>query len=120
MPLKKDKVLLLISIVGAVASLVANMLITKRLQSVGSAIILLGAEVIVTLIYTIFIRRNIGIRVPITPFFREAVLSVPSAAVAIIAVRCIGNPFVALAVGGTLSVAVWGVVHIKSLRMIWR
>ena len=119
MPLKKDKVLLLISIVGAVASLVANMLITKRLQSVGSAIILLGAEVVVTLLYTIFIRRKVGIRVPITAFFREVVLSAPSAVIATIAVRCIGNPFISLAVGGTLAVAVWGVIHLKRLREIW-
>ena len=119
MPLKKDKVLLIISIVGAVASLVANMLITKRLQSVGSAIILLGAEVVVTLLYTIFIRRKVGIRVPITAFFCEAVLSAPSAVIATIAVRCIGNPFISLAVGGTLAVAVWGVIHLKRLREIW-
>ena len=120
MPLKKDKILLIISIVGALTSLVANVLITKRLQSVGSAIILLGAEVIVTLLYIVFIRRKVGIRVPIIIFFREALLSVPSAIIAIVSVRYISNPFVALAVGGILAVAIWGVLHLKSLKMIWR
>lgn len=118
MPMKRDRVLLIISIIGAAVSLIANILIVKQLQSIGSAIVLLGAEVIVTLLYIIYLRKNIGIRVPIAIFFREAALSAPSAAICFVAAQYFANPFVALAAGGILAIVVWGALHPKTLKMV--
>lgn len=119
MPMKKERILLIISIIGAAVSLIANALIVKQLHSIGSAIVLLVAEVVVTLLCAIAIRRDCGIRLPISLFCRELALSLPSAAIALIASRSIDSPFIALAVGGIPAVAVWSALHLKTLKVVW-
>lgn len=118
MPMKKDRVLLYISIVGAAVSLMLNLLIIKRLQSVGSAIVLLSAEVIVTLIYIVYLRKNLGIRIPVMIFFREFALCLPSTIICIAASALVTNPLLSLAVGGALAIAVWCALHPKELKML--
>ena len=71
-----------------------------------------------TLLYIIYLRKNIGIRVPIAIFFREAALSAPSAAICFVAAQYFTNPFVALAAGGILAIVVWGALHPKTLKMV--
>jgi O-antigen/teichoic acid export membrane protein len=119
MPMRRERILLIISIVGAAVSVIANALIVKQLHSIGSAIVLLVAEVVVTLLCAIAIRRDCGIRLPISLFCRELVLSLPSAAIALIASRSIDSPFIALAVGGIPAVAVWSALHLKTLKVVW-
>ena len=51
LPMKKDNVLLVASIVGAVISIVVNILLVSKYGSVGSAIVMLSAEFVVTIIY---------------------------------------------------------------------
>ena len=51
MPLKKDNILLGASILGAIVSLGINILVVPNMQSVGSAIVLICCELVVTLIY---------------------------------------------------------------------
>ena len=119
MPMRRERILLIISIVGAAVSVIANTLIVKQLHSIGSAIVLLVAEVVVTLLCAITIRRDCGIRLPISLFCRELVLSLPSAAIALITSRSIDSPFIALAVGGIPAVAVWSALHLKTLKVVW-
>ena len=119
MPMRRERILLIISIVGAAVSVIANALIVKQLHSIGSAIVLLVAEVVVTLLCAITIRRDCGIRLPISLFCRELVLSLPSAAIALVASRSIDSPFIALAVGGIPAVAVWSALHLKTLKIVW-
>ena len=119
MPMRRERALLIISIVGAAVSVIANALIVKQLHSIGSAIVLLVAEVVVTLLCAIAIRRDCGIRLPISLFCRELVLSLPSAAIALVASRSIDSPFIALAVGGIPAVAVWSALHLKTLKVVW-
>lgn len=119
MPMRRERILLIISIVGAAVSVIANALIVKQLHSIGSAIVLLVAEVVVTLLCAITIRRDCGIRLPISLFCRELVLSLPSAAIALVASRSIDSPFIALAVGGIPAVAVWSALHLKTLKVVW-
>jgi O-antigen/teichoic acid export membrane protein len=119
MPMRRERILLIISIVGAAVSVIANALIVKQLHSIGSAIVLLVAEVVVTLLCAIAIHRDCGIRLPISLFCRELVLSLPSAAIALVASRSIDSPFIALAVGGIPAVAVWSALHLKTLKVVW-
>ena len=119
MPMRRERILLIISIVGAAVSVIANALIVKQLHSIGSAIVLLVAEVVVTLLCAITIRRDCGIRLPISLFYRELVLSLPSAAIALVASRSIDSPFIALTVGGIPAVAVWSALHLKTLKVVW-
>ncbi len=120
MPMRRERILLIISIVGAAVSVIANALIVKQLHSIGSAIVLLVAEVVVTLLCAIAIRRDCSIRLPISLFCRELVLSLPSAAIALVASRSIDSPYIALAVGGTLAVAVWCALHLKIIKRVWK
>lgn len=117
-PLKREGVLLAVSVVGALVSIIANILIVKRLQSVGSAIVLLSAEVIVTLIYAIYTHKKFGIALPTKLFIKEAILCLPSVAICVIAARTIENPFAVLSIGGTLAVSAWSALHIKMLKML--
>ena len=119
MPLKRDKVLLIVSIIGAVVSLIVNFAIVTRLQSVGSAIVLLSAELIVTGLYVVYIRRKLAIKIPLRMFTKELILTTPSALICLATTYFIENPFITLAVGGAVAILVWIALHksfIKQLR----
>lgn len=119
MPLKRDKVLLIVSIIGAVVSLIVNFAIVTRLQSVGSAIVLLSAELIVTGLYVVYIRRKLAIKIPLRMFTKELILTTPSALICLATTYFIENPFISLAVGGAVAILVWIALHksfIKQLR----
>ena len=118
MPLKREGVLLAVSIVGATVSLIANILIVKRLECIGSAIVLLTAEVIVTAIYAIYTRKKFGIQIPAILFTKEAILCAPSVAICAITARSIENPFAVLVIGGTLAISAWSALHIKTLKKL--
>lgn len=77
MPTKKDNVLLLASILGAVVSVCVNVFVVPTLLSVGSAIVMLSAEIVVTGIYIIYIMKNKLIIIPIKKFVRTFFLSIP-------------------------------------------
>ena len=55
-PLKRDRILLFASIIGAAFSLAINLILVTELQSVGSAIVLLSSECAVTLVYMIYVK----------------------------------------------------------------
>lgn len=55
-PLKRDSILLFASIIGAALSLAINLILVTKLQSVGSAIVLLSSECAVTLVYMIYVK----------------------------------------------------------------
>ena len=56
MPLKKDKILFFASLTGAIVSLAVNITIVYKLGSIGSAIVLLSCETVVTSFYIIFVK----------------------------------------------------------------
>ena len=58
LPMKKDRILFIASLLGASISLVINILVVPKLQSVGSAIVLLSSELVVTLVYVIYALWN--------------------------------------------------------------
>ena len=67
-PLKKDRILLLASILGAIFSIILNLVFLERLQSVGSALVLVLSELLVTLIHASYVFYNRIIEIPYNSF----------------------------------------------------
>lgn len=67
-PLKKDRILLLASILGAIFSIILNLVFVERLQSVGSALVLVLSELLVTLIHASYVFYNRIIEIPYNSF----------------------------------------------------
>ena len=115
-PLKRDKVLLTASIIGASASLLINILLVPHLQSVGSAIVTLAAESIVTLTYITYILRKRVIKLPFASIGKNALHAIPPAAVCLVCSYTIENPFICVAVAVVIGGGVWVVSNFKTLR----
>lgn len=64
MPLKKDKAILLNSIIGAFVGVLLNIIFTRHLQSVGSAIVLAISETIIVFMAGYEVKRYIGYTLP--------------------------------------------------------
>ena len=107
MPLKKDKVLLISSFIGAVVSISINVFLVGHLKSTGSAIVLLASEFIVTLFYVLYIIKNTSFGFKWKYIINNILLSVPSAIMCIIITSCVHNHYVALSVALVSSVLVW-------------
>jgi len=71
-PMKKDKEVLINSIVGAILGVGLNLLLVKHFKSVGSALVWLTCETIVLLLSQIFVRKSIGLSFP----FRKVLLNI--------------------------------------------
>ena len=78
MPMKKDKVLLIASIIGAVVSLLINLLVVPSVKSVGSAVVLLCSEMGVTGMYVWYVLSQELILIPIKAIGKNVLFSLPS------------------------------------------
>lgn len=65
MPMKKDRVLLMASIIGAIVSLLINLLVVPYVASVGSAVVLLCSEMVVAATYVVYVLSHRLARIPI-------------------------------------------------------
>ena len=110
MPLQKEKVLLAASVAGAVVAVIVNMLSVKALQGVGSAIVLLCSEFVVTMVYVIYIYRNKIVALPWGEVLKNLLVSLPSVAVAFICAIYLENVYISLGVGVVAAVLVWAVM----------
>ena len=86
MPMKKDKVLLIASIIGAVVSLLINLLVVPSVKSVGSAVVLLCSEMGVTGMYVWYVLSQELILIPIKAIGKNVLFSLPSVVI------CLGCP----------------------------
>lgn len=96
MPMKKDKILLLASTIGACISLMINFFIVKNLQSVGTAIVLLCSEFIVTTTYIIYSVQQRLVNIPFSLLIRSISHSLPTIIICLICSMHITNSVVAL------------------------
>lgn len=108
-PQQQDKVLLKASILGATVSIVMNILLIDKFQSIGSAVVLLISESILTVTYLLYIRKHKIIKINTIPFVKYFATAIPSIVICIISKECIVNPFLSLITaiisGGTLYIA---------------
>lgn len=111
MPMKKDKVLLVASIIGAVVSLLINLLVVPHMKSMGSAVVLLCSEVVVTGTYMWYVLFKDLAVIPIKLTGRSVLYSLPSIVVCWECGRWINNEFVGV-VGAVISAGgIWGMIQ---------
>ncbi len=104
-PLKKDNILFQTSIIGGVAALILNLCITHKLGAIGSALVLLLCEIIVTVYYCYIVSRRKYFTLPSFKILRRGCISsIPFVLIAIAACM-IKNPFVSISVALAISAA---------------
>lgn len=97
-PMKKDKVLLFASIIGASIALILNLSIVSSMHSVGTAIVLLCSEFAVTSIYILYVERNHIIRISYKSIWYGGLLSIPCCLICFLSIYYIANPFLSLVI----------------------
>ena len=77
MPLKKDKIILINSLVGAIFGIILNILIINQLKSIGSAIVWFICELVLVILSQYYISKIINIYFPFKMFYKELLVSIP-------------------------------------------
>ena len=119
MPMRKDNVLLSASIIGAIISVIVNILFVDSLGAVGSAMVLICAEGIVTMIYMFYTERKDIIHLPYMELVKVLLKTLPLVAVCLLCCIYISDDFISLSVAVVISLVVWVLLNInfiKSLR----
>ena len=103
MPMKKDKVLLVALIIGAVVSLLINLLVVPYIESVGSAVVLLCSEAVVTGAYLWYVLSHKLTLISVKTIGKSVLYSLPSVVVCWGCGRWIENEFVGVGCAFLLS-----------------
>lgn len=117
-PLKKDKVLLSASIAGASLSLILNILLVPNLKSVGSAIVLLCSEFVVTGVYVMYACKVKLVTFPIRLMLEFFITSVPSVVLCILCIVYIENIFIRFPIAIVASISVWSILNARKISNI--
>lgn len=112
MPMKRDKILLTASIIGASISLLINITIVSHLQSIGSAIVLLCSEMAVTCTYMVYVWREKLAKIPVREIWKSMGSSVPSAVVCWGCGRWIENEFISVGIAVVFAVLSWILIQV--------
>lgn len=91
MPLKRDKSILINSIVGGVTALALCFILTPLLKSVGASLVWLCSEIAVAVSASIFIHRYIGFRIPVREFALLLLYNLPLIAILFVIFGIIGT-----------------------------
>ncbi|PXV62189.1 O-antigen/teichoic acid export membrane protein [Dysgonomonas alginatilytica] len=84
MPMRKDKVVLYASIVGAVIGVLLNFVLVKRFACIGTAIVLMISESLVTAFYIIALSKEKIFNFPWNLLFKNLIYSLPYVALCLI------------------------------------
>lgn len=76
-PLKKDRAILINSIVGACVGILMNVLLVRKFQSVGSSIVWVMSEISVLCCAQYFVAKYINIKFPIKKFLMSLLWNLP-------------------------------------------
>ena len=112
MPMKKDKVLLVASIIGAVVSLLINLLVVPSVKSVGSAVVLLCSEMGVTGMYVWYVLSQELILIPIKAIGKNVLFSLPSVVICLGCGRWIDNELLGVECAVVLAGILWMLLQI--------
>lgn len=112
MPMKKDKVLLMASIIGAVVSLLINLLVVPSVASVGSTIVLVCSETVVTGTYVVYVLSKGLAWIPIKVIGKSVSYSLPCTVVCLGCGRWIENELVGIGCAVILGGMAWAIVQV--------
>lgn len=106
-PMKRDKILLFASILGATVSLLINIFIVPHLHSIGSAIVLLIAECTVTSTYIVYVTHGKFVRLQPKVLIESLFCALPSMVICLLCNLYINNNYLSLLVGISLAILSW-------------
>ncbi|EEY84546.1 MULTISPECIES: flippase [Bacteroidales] len=112
MPMKKDKVLLIASVVGAIVSLLINLLMVPYIESVGSAVVLLCSEAVVTGTYLWYVLSHKLTLISVKAIVKSVLYSLPSVVVCWGCGQWIENEFVGVGCAVMLAGIVWMIIQV--------
>lgn len=103
-PLKKDRTILINSIVGACIGILMNVLLVRKFQSVGSSIVWVMSEISVLCCAQYFVTKYIKIKFPVKKTFVSIIYNLPLLFIVyIIAEFHIGNDIIQLVIASIVS-----------------
>ena len=106
MPLKKDKAILVNSIIGAVVGVLFNLILVPHLKSVGSAIVWIASELAVMLSAQYFINKYIAFHFPWKKFISRIATALPIVGLCVL-IRIFDFNFVFTALFGLSVIALY-------------
>lgn len=116
MPKKKDNVLLSSSIIGASVSLLLNIILVPHLKAVGSSIVLLTSELVVTLVYIYYVYHNKMITIPWKRFINPILTTFPCILVCMLSKFVSYNTIVKLLFLIPITSLVYIILNYKKLK----
>lgn len=114
MPMKKDKVLLMASIIGAVVSLLINLLVVPSVASVGSAIVLVCSEAVVTGTYMGYVLSHRLTLISFGIIGKSLLFSLPNIIICYICKLYIANSFISVGTVVAISLLYWSVFRMRN------
>ena len=111
MPMKKDRILLLVSIVGAVVSILLNILLIHRLNSVGSAIVLISCEFVVTFIYVFVSKYYLNLHIKISLTYKYMLVLIMLVVFCVIIRETINNSYLIILLSAIIVSSVYMILY---------
>jgi|UniRef100_UPI003FEEA927 O-antigen/teichoic acid export membrane protein len=107
MPMKADRFLLFASFFGAFFALILNILIVPYLKGVGTGIVLVISEFVVTIFYIIILFYKRIISFPFSLFIDNLFCSLPSVCMCLVCINYIVNPFLLFITASVSGAICW-------------
>lgn len=111
-PMRKDKILFIASFIGAFLSLIINITIVPFLQSIGSAIVLLCSEVVVTIVYLVYVLYSNIFNICWKTIWVNFIYSLPSVFVCYICKSFIVNNYISILTSLISFFLLWSCIQI--------
>lgn len=112
MPMHKDRVLFIASLFGATLSLLINLILVPHWYSIGSAIVLLCSEFVVTIVYLIYVLRVKLFDIRWKTIWINFVYSLPIVLICFICKTFVVNNYISVVLSIIFSLLCWGGIQI--------
>ena len=104
MPMKKDTILLMASICGAIVGVILNVILVPKFYSIGSAMVLIFCEILVTFIYIIGFKRLCNIHVDRIISYKDLLIWVGTMITCLVIPQIAQHPIVILSSSAVITI----------------
>ena len=118
MPLKKDNILLRTSICGAIVSVVLNITLVSHYGSIGSSLVLMLSELIVTIIYVYYVTKQKIVEIPWKRFTKAFIKALPCVAVCFVFKIVISQAYMIIVLSLISSLLTYVLMNLDELRCL--
>lgn len=115
-PLKKDKAILINTILGALAGIISNMLLVGRFKSIGSSIVWCNSELIVLLSAIYFVNKNTDIQINFKKLFFQIIIGLPYLLISLFSTIIFKSPLITIMTSSCLSLLYFYFIQVKIMK----